>query len=287
MFDPATLAVIAFIQSVLKFIRESKGPTTAMPSDGQDVFIENYRVELPTPSKKIQFDYFIRKGNCDTTLVFFHGFGSRANDLIAPGLFSAQKYRDLHPLFSKRPHILSFSFGRSWLALPLSKRKKNPEWLTTQTIAEIIAHLSNKHELPTRRVLMGRSMGGFNAIQMFVNHPEMWAAALFHNPMIIQESPWNYFNLKLIAAPILRAHIDKKEWASVDPFAQLFKLNNTMPPCQFQIAKQDQFNLFIPGESLALSFKERIKNTEIIKLEGKHDDFDPPAAASFFNRFLL
>lgn len=266
--------------------RLPKGAVRSVPSEVP--FSEHkkyYRLEVPSYKYSFNINYYFERGESDVTLVFFHGLGSSEDDLVNPGFFSAPEYLELPLLYDLKPNILSVSFGWSWLLV--QKKTQYPQYQTPEVFVDVLTHLETKFGLFSgKRILMGRSMGGANAIQMWMRFPDMWDLALFHVPMVIQCNPYNWFDMKCLAAPIIRGHVKQAEYPAYNPFNRGDLLGSHLAPAQFQVSQKDGFNLYQSGLAMAGLAKSRGVLAEVVENPGGHGDFNAAAAARFLNQIL-
>ena len=101
-------------------------------------------------------------------MYFLHGIGGNELNWEQEWRFSGQIRREWAKNNAKRPTVVTLSYGPNWL---LAKKNPSPlsglfEATTDQVIPMVEGSLGG---LKGRRILMGYSMGGFNAIQLALN----------------------------------------------------------------------------------------------------------------------
>lgn len=143
-------------------------------------------------------------------IYFFHGLGQNAKvyrKSILPKVLQAK---------NSAAHILSVSFGRTWFLSDVSgfrdSRLKAFEEKFQPMLETALGFT------PTKRILVGESMGGFSAIRLAHDKPDMFDQVIAMCPAVMPYSPyWS----KEQKEEYLNAHpeIDRKLIAGVTPFA--------------------------------------------------------------------
>jgi pimeloyl-ACP methyl ester carboxylesterase len=87
------------------------------------------------------------------------------------------------------PTVITFGFGPIFLLAQKNQAKASGllEFVSDQYIPEIEKSLGG---LKGRRILLGESMGGFNAIQMAMKRPELFSKIAINCPDIVDLSPY-------------------------------------------------------------------------------------------------
>lgn len=98
-----------------------------------------------------------------------------------------QKYWDYNK--SKRPLIVTISFGKRWIVTDTIT--KNPRVTIERFKSEIIPAIEKVVGKPTQRFIMGESMGGLNAITLSMGLPTMFSRIVALCPPLYNVSPFD------------------------------------------------------------------------------------------------
>lgn len=138
---------------------------------------------------QVPFSYCIR--NVDRTqtsdvIYFFHGLNGGADTWFTQYLGT----RMMHEYWNQKgykPTIITISFGSSWLLVNTRRSQLLPLF-----IEKIMPFLESKiGGLQTgRRMLIGQSMGGFNAVQASLQHPELFSKVALLCPALTTLGPF-------------------------------------------------------------------------------------------------
>lgn len=234
------------------------------------------------------FHYHIQPGDPKILLYYFHGLFSKEDDFVTPNfLFGARGFIEVNALNKTQPTIIGISFGSSWMLYDKNEKYFYPKHSTVPFVGEVMRYLESQFNYinPTR-LLVGRSMGGFNAIQMWLHRPYYWKRAFFHVPMLVDGDPWNWFDMELLAAPIVRGNLTKEEWPQIDPYGPTMvrKLRPSLPPASFQVGKEDLFKLYKPGLKYYNIVKDAGVQCDIVENPGGHNYLDVDHMISWIDK---
>ena len=163
---------------------------------------------------------YCRTGSGAAVLYLFHGHGS---DERAP-----------LPKWTKPFRTITISWGPIW-------------FLKADKLAaferEIVPALENGR--PTRRLVAGGSLGGFNAYLAWSRSPHLFDAAVFYCPAFIAVDPFDVRSHKIDTLRAitreLRKHFDAKEWALYRPRRQ-----EGLPPAYLIHNRDDELGFVAP-----------------------------------------
>lgn len=263
---------------------EKKEKLPDVKEDGEITHAKFYRIKPPSSSFDISINYWLNKNLNPYEIVFFHGFLSSEKAMVEPDLFATMKWVEVLDQLKSSPTILSLSLGKTWMLYPQNvKRTMFPNYATVNDLKFMIEAIENKHEINKKRILIGSSMGGFNALQMYLNYPDMWSRCILHVPMVIpkDKNPYNWFDMSLLSAPIIRSQVPQNLWPQVDPIHYMRSLSRSMPPLQIQVSKSDEFKLYDGGKYLAGLLTHLGIPVSLIENEGGHKDLNVEAASAF------
>lgn len=257
--------------------------------DSKKIIHKRYQyVSLPGESIKVPVSYLINRTDSSDLVIFCHGFLSSEAVWNQPDFFSTDKWLDVRMKLKQEPNCISISFGMSWL-LHNGDRYIYPRHLTTKNFFHVLDGLIEQYGMQgKRKLLVGSSMGGFNAFKLFIEKlgTTYFDRALFHVPMTPEGDPYSFNFMdpnfwKMLSAPIIRGHFTKDEWLEENPHNQSAMNQGPSIPIQIQISKKDEFNLYEGGKQLANSLLSRGHQVGLIINEGKHKDLNVYAASDF------
>lgn len=200
------------------------------------------------------FDYCIQRGS-DTVLYYLHGAGQSHRSW---GKWSVA--RNLEKDFQKNgvavPTVVSISFGEYWIL-------KKGDGLE-RFVEKAIPYIENRIGVPEKRWLWGLSMGGFNATQLLLRHPNMWSTAVLSCPAITGLSPYaakediQEFIAASGAEPrkvrwmlsFSRKAFSEREWSENEPFA-LAANTSSLPPVFVECGDKDEYGFFEGAQRFA------------------------------------
>jgi pimeloyl-ACP methyl ester carboxylesterase len=124
-----------------------------------------------------------------STIWFFHGLGDDQNVFIDPQ-GSRISYRHFMEQVSE-VRIVAISYGLLWMLTPSSVRTQEPQQGTIDVFRnQIIPYVQSLTTLPRPWVVMGQSMGGFNAAQLCAGAPDLWQKCVLLNSMMPSCDPF-------------------------------------------------------------------------------------------------
>jgi S-formylglutathione hydrolase FrmB len=123
---------------------------------------------------------------------------------------------------------------------------------------DLLAHVASTYRVkPGRdgRALLGISMGGYAALRVAFQQPEVFRAVATHSAMLLEKVPspqdgagrWHMAAFqKVFGDPI-----DTARWAEADPLLAAKKVDpKAAPALYFDCGKQDRYGLFVGNEDL-------------------------------------
>jgi pimeloyl-ACP methyl ester carboxylesterase len=196
------------------------------------------------------------------------------------------------------PTVVVISFGNTWL---LQERDGSLGLVVGQIIPDIERSLFPTG-LQGQRLLMGVSMGGFNALQLMLRHPEMWNRAAIIAPLMPACNSYDSqlkISLCLALYPFKKnpfyaylAHVlvresfpEESDWESHE-LLTLGKenLGHSLPPFLLTSGEKDDFAFFEKNKAFAGLAME--KGAPILWLPTlfKHGVFDTKAMADYLSQ---
>ncbi len=214
--------------------------------------------KLVTSSGAVGF--CISTGTSRDLLYVFHGATDAA--VTAPETQHANGIEALNALWSQhrlsRPTTIAVSWGPIWIL-------KGDKFASFKN--EVIPTLEARYAAPgARRLLLGGSMGGFNAYLAWVQAPHLFAKVAFVCPAFVPVSPFasrltlrrragaRLDTVRAYSRVLRRYFAGAEEWEHYQPRAQLSR--RTLPPAYSVYNREDEFG-FTGGLEMA-NFGQRI-----------------------------
>jgi pimeloyl-ACP methyl ester carboxylesterase len=167
----------------------------------------------------------------------------------------------LKPSFGNdSPTVVTISFGDVWLLNePNSSRTSG---LLPKIVNEVIPTIEARvlKRTPTQRILVGKSMGGFNVTQLVLKHPELFARAALLCPGYITFNPHD--NSQVVDAYVKRTGADsdavaglldvirgyfpsRESWEAESPLlGGATLLSEATPPLFVATGKEDPYGFY-------------------------------------------
>jgi pimeloyl-ACP methyl ester carboxylesterase len=196
------------------------------------------------------------------------------------------------------PTVVSISFGNVWFLVPHQYVTQESAYM--ETLMNSILPLLEKKigGLTGRRMLIGRSMGGFNATELFLMYPKSFERVALICPVLAKISPFaddeayddfieksggvaQYVNFARETAKNLFK--DEASWIATDPFHLApVALGPSFPKLYVSIGDADEFGISQDVEFFAQIAKtKRVPSVEWHSVHAGHCSFDPVALANF------
>lgn len=191
------------------------------------------------------------------------------------------------------PTVVALSYGPSWLLAP--KGKAPDSGLLDDLIARLPA-IERKVGEPRRRMLLGESMGGLNALVAGLSHPGRFDKVAALCPGVYKVSP--FASLGEIRSAMRRTGADPKiifgiwqwsrsyyadegEWQASSPLTLLERAGTDTPELYLANGLYDSYGNFEGTQALAHRAAQLGVKTEWHPLYGGHCASDPSSLARF------
>jgi pimeloyl-ACP methyl ester carboxylesterase len=270
------------------------------------LFIATSHIASATPNVQIQcaagpaggfpYHYCVHQvpGSTSTDVIYyFHGIGGSEKEWqYLPGFSTT--YQVWGPT---APTVISISYGTAWL---LATHNSSPysgmyEHLS-QAVLPFLETTFNLH--PARRMLMGLSMGGFNASQLYLKNPELFSKVVLACPAITSVGP-NDSAAEIAAyqqrTGALSQNIQtamqlsrtffptQADWNGVSIVSQAnLVVNATYPPLYVSEGLQDEYGFQEGSKALVDAVTAKGAKATWVPLTGHHCTFDIEGSALFF-----
>jgi Predicted esterase len=241
------------------------------------------------------FRYCISEGNRRTTqdiIFFFHGMG-RSERSYFQDCDTQKLQRRMHEA-GYYPTVITFSMGKEWI-LSEKKNTSSIKFFTHRVIPYLEAKVGGLRN--GQRILVGKSMGGFNAAVVGLKQPDYFSKVALLCPAFSTVSPfgsrtdiWSYIRrtfavLFLVnkALDVARAAFaDNNEYKKNDPLKLVNSFDGRVKPKLFVSCGQQDFFGFQEGSKVFARAAEK-KNFDVQyrPVMGGHCTFNKRATAHF------
>lgn len=245
----------------------------------------------------LQATYCIQKpevaSSSGQVIYYFHGLGGNAREAFNEGLTAET---------SSAP-IIAVSFGQAWFFAPEVSQVPGSAILKAfvdELMPRLEARLSPSVEI-SKRALVGASMGGHNATQIYMQHGELFSRIALLCPALSEVSP--YATPREILDYIRRTNADpqtvarafvvgriafptREGWESATPFnpENLNRIGPLSPPLYVSIGRQDEWGFYEGTEAFVEQLRSRnVSRVEWKPVDGKHCSFDREVLGAFLS----
>ncbi len=231
-------------------------------------------------------------------LYFLHGGNGEAASWIRPEGWAPLVRRTWEREGRQAPVVVTVSFGPHWLLVPQGEDPRSG--LLEFFLDHVMPAVESTLEAPPRkRLLLGSSMGGFNAVMLLLKRPEIFSRAAILCPAVPVLSP--FAPAERVAAfarengvpgsdvehflGLLREVFpDEASWETVDPLRRARTgFGPATPPLYVSCGREDEMGFFPAARGLAEAARENGVPVVWAPLPGRHCSIDPEGVA----RFLL
>jgi len=230
----------------------------------------------------------------ENLIVFMHGAFAGEESWTKPSLLlESQKFLRVRSRLAKEPRVITISLGSSWL-LTKGPNKKIP-FSTIDDFMKVLSHLENKHFKPKRRFLIGISMGGANALQLWLHRPKDFDRVVVVNALQTFCYAYDFINplCRIGSADLgvalslfmVRANYTSKSHYDLN---DLEKAGGNLvsvqhPPLQIHIAEGDEFMFNRGGEAIYNNIKNKAP-VELVKNLLDHKDMNVAKIVEFLQK---
>lgn len=235
-----------------------------------------------------------------------HGAGHSENTWQDDYYYTGQirKFWEQHK--AAEPTVISLSFGPRWLLAPVNSSRLSGlfEAVTQQIIPQLEKSLG---ELHGRRILLGESMGGFNAVQLAFKTRLFSKAAILCSPMPFETSPFSteaeikaeieksaayqyyHHDMTMIlqkvesAAALSRTFFPTlDDWKAADPLELAQSVDpHDLPKLYVAVGLHDEYAAYEGNEKFVRRLQDKGVEVEWRPQWGGHCAIDIPSVANF------
>lgn len=201
---------------------------------------------------------------------------------------SRRFYQSLQARGVAGPVVVSVSFGDVWLLTEGA--------LLDRFLTEAMPFVESRLGVPDRRLLWGVSMGAFNASQLLLKRPELWAGGALVCPALPTLPPGagpaeleEYLlrtgadpsNVEWMLGVANDAFRGPEQWARHDPI-RLARQAAGLPPVLVQCGDSDEYGFFEGATRFAEALESSGRSVKLSRLNGgRHNDVDVEEVAAF------
>lgn len=246
----------------------------------------------------VKWKYCIYNGDDDGARVvyFLHGLGHSEKTWGGAKSVGALLRDQWRLDGKKRPTVISVSFGPQWLIAPRNGSKFGG--LLEAFPALVVPAVEKKlAKAPEERVLLGESMGGFNATQLAFKAPKLFVKVSLLCPPITELGPFadEAAITKFVeetgakrdlvegAAKLTQAFFPTEEaWAAAAPLGLVAKAEKDgVPPLQVTCGSRDEYGFYPGSRKFALIARGRLLDIEWRSLLAGHCAMDSKSTSEF------
>lgn len=237
-------------------------------------------------------EYQVPGSTSKDVLYYFHGIGGSEYEWQ-----NFPFYDKTYSLWgNSAPTVVTVSYGSAWLLA--EQNSSGVSGLYEHFIHTALPYLETQLKLtPERRLLMGLSMGGFNASQLYLKNPELFNKVALACPALSTVSP--YASREEIAAYQQRTGAldyyiaralglsatyfpDEASWQTAAPVQQAQQRTNpTYPPLFVSGGMQDQYGFQEGGKAFVDAAAANGATAKWTPVQGPHCTFDIVGNALF------
>jgi S-formylglutathione hydrolase FrmB len=242
------------------------------------------------------YHYCVHKAEASTSqdvIYYFHGIRGSEYEWESSPYFS-----QIYTLWGNAaPIVVSVSYGSTWLLAERNGSRYSGLYENFVTVA-LPSIESSRNIHPAHRMLMGLSMGGFNAAQVYLKNPELFTKVGLACPAITTVGP--YSDADAIGNYTARTHAlssyvnnalylsseyfpNATAWSEADPIALAnARLTPNYPALYVSGGLQDEYGFFEGAAQFATIASSHGVSATWVPLPGRHCTFDWEGTARFF-----
>jgi pimeloyl-ACP methyl ester carboxylesterase len=233
------------------------------------------------------YDYCLHKVGTSTNpdvVYYLHGLnGSQYEWEDSP------YYSQIYALWGNQaPTVVSITYGSIWLLAQTNSSGYSGLYENFVNTALPAIETANSLK-PRRRLLFGLSMGGFNAVELYLKNPNLFASVALACPAITTVGPYdgsnainNYINRTNASAYDVNEAIyvsetyfpTEADWLNAAPLTLVNNVNASFPPLYVSGGMQDQYGFFEGASQFVAAVTARGAKASWTPLQGGHCTFD-------------
>lgn len=252
-----------------------------LEADGEpDLFID---CKYMTPKKMFNLCIVQTKGSKNTDVVFhLHGVTGNQKHWV-------ENFKEVREIWRKNgmdaPAVATVNFGPTWF---LAEKNSSPySGLFNFYINDIMPWIENRLGYkPGRKLLLGESMGGFNAAQLYFKRPDIWDKVAIICPAFTMWGPQS--SKEEVEDYVKRNNANKgyinwlragwkaffpkaSDWSNADVFQLVNEQKEKYPPLFLSVGTEDDFGFYEGTSKMAEILSSRgDRQLTWYPLAGKH-----------------
>jgi pimeloyl-ACP methyl ester carboxylesterase len=235
--------------------------------------------------------------NQNTYLYVLHGKDQDENFWHNKTIYSSLLQKYWQDQNSKIPKVITISLGPIWLITPQLSHKNTGllEKFNNEIFNKIEGHIG----LPRQRFLLGESMGGLNALSLYLHNPRFFSRVASLCPPIYSITPFSppleilSFIVHSGARPKSILTVlgigrylfkDDQEWSEFSPYHLIHRVDlKSSAPLYLTTGLHDEFGNFEATQGFAKFAKEQGAKVYWRANSGNHCSIDAPSLGQFLS----
>lgn len=250
----------------------------------------------------ISFSYCIHasaKPSAHDVLYYLHGGGGSEHSWKDKRNYTRDVMREWAKSGRTIPTVITISFGETWILSEIASNTKPA--LYPLVVNHLMPLLEEKMGgLKGRRMLLGESMGGFNAAQLLLKNGDLFDRVALVCPGIATIGPHSsqasiddfmerhkpYLNRDWVTGILswMRSEFpSEQDWLKHDPLALVKASASITPRLHVSCGKKDEYGFFEGAEQFAELAKAKGAFVQWEPLAGRHCASNPKSIADFLS----
>ena len=262
----------------------------ATPSDWEPKPMTGLEMECGAEDTPIPWSYCVHRTPGSTSrdlVVHFHGRRGTARWWNDETYYTGTVYRHWSSTDTPAPTVVSISFGPLWVLLgDTSVAFDAVLEQATERAAKWVGHDFE------RTMLVGESMGGYNALLAGLDHPERFDNVAALCPPLSSESPFGGAALERLGESSLREGFmllafsraffeDDADWRAHDPVARLLSGETFEPSLHVSCGTRDPWGCTSGAHAVTEALEAQGQTPELTLLDEGHCAVDEAKLAAF------
>jgi pimeloyl-ACP methyl ester carboxylesterase len=226
-------------------------------------------------------------------LIHFHGLAGSALSWQNEER-NADTRREIEALGKSVPTVVSISFGDLWLLTDIKDHGDKYNLFKNKILPFLEGKAGFKKD--GRLLLMGESMGGFNALQLYLKDPQIFSRYMILCPALSQLNPWSSdedvanfidrtgassFRVEFYMQVAKYNFSNMDEWNTNNPLYLAKNHTSGLPPIYLSGDEHDQYGFYEGDKILYDLLTTRATEHKWNTIDGRHCQIDPKGVAQF------
>ncbi len=226
-------------------------------------------------------------------IVHLHGLGGSARTWYDHERHINTR-REMALLGKSVPTVVTISFGNLWLLTEVQERGDKYH-LVRDKILPFLKEQAG-YNGAGRMILMGESMGGFNALQFYLKDPQLFSRYVIMCPAVGELNPWSSsddvdafiertkasrFRVSFYLEVARHNFKDMAEWQAHDPLQLVKTQVLNMAPIYISGDEHDQYGFYAGDKILDSLLGSKPREHQWRSVNGRHCEVDSKSIAQF------